>query len=287
MLNWAVGTELLRECPKIAMPKRPKGAKLMKGRPITGEEFDRMLAKIEAGIVATSKRKPHKADGAWKMSDDARQRTDKRLADEAKAAAPAWRRILVGLWLSGLRLGEAIELSWDDESKILIDLAGKRPLMRILASQQKADRDTILPLTPDFAQFLLQTPAGERSGPVFPLPRKRGAALSEITHVSRVISAIGEAAAVVVDKASGKYASAHDLRRAFGARWSGKVMPAVLKELMRHADIGTTMKYYVGQNAESTADDLWRNHGTAINTFVNSQAASGQTAPAMESQLVG
>ena len=26
---------------------------------------------------------------------------------------------------------------------------------------------------------------------------------------------------------------------------------------MRHEDIGTTMKFYVGQNAESTADALW------------------------------
>ncbi len=30
-------------------------------------------------------------------------------------------------------------------------------------------------------------------------------------------------------------------------------MPAELKELMRHASIETTMTYYVGQNAEATA----------------------------------
>lgn len=34
-------------------------------------------------------------------------------------------------------------------------------------------------------------------------------------------------------------------------------MPTVLRELMRHADITTTMKYYVGLNAEATADELW------------------------------
>jgi hypothetical protein len=34
-------------------------------------------------------------------------------------------------------------------------------------------------------------------------------------------------------------------------------MPNVLRELMRHADSGTTMKFYVGQNAEATADALW------------------------------
>lgn len=55
-----------------------------------------------------------------------------------------------------------------------------------------------------------------------------------------------------------KYGSAHDLRRAFGLRWSRRIMPAVLKELMRHEDIGTTMKYYVGTEAEETARMLYQ-----------------------------
>lgn len=55
-----------------------------------------------------------------------------------------------------------------------------------------------------------------------------------------------------------KYASTHDLRRNFGARWATKVMPPVLQELRRHEDIKTTVAYYVGQNAKSTAANLWR-----------------------------
>ena len=55
-----------------------------------------------------------------------------------------------------------------------------------------------------------------------------------------------------------KYGTAHDLRRGFGFRWSRKVMPAVLKELMRHADIKTTMDFYVGTEAEETARMLYR-----------------------------
>ncbi len=51
-----------------------------------------------------------------------------------------------------------------------------------------------------------------------------------------------------------KYASAHDLRRIFGERWSTRIMPEVLMELMRHETIDTTMKYDVGRNAERTAD---------------------------------
>ena len=54
-----------------------------------------------------------------------------------------------------------------------------------------------------------------------------------------------------------KFATAHDLRRAFGTRWAKKVMPAVLQRLMRHQSIGTTMKFYVGIEADDVAADLW------------------------------
>lgn len=36
------------------------------------------------------------------------------------------------------------------------------------------------------------------------------------------------------------------------------LLPTVLRELMRHESIKATMRYYVGQNAEATADELWR-----------------------------
>ena len=34
-------------------------------------------------------------------------------------------------------------------------------------------------------------------------------------------------------------------------------MPAQLRELMRHESIETTLRYYVGTNAERTADACW------------------------------
>ena len=69
---------------------------------------------------------------------------------------------------------------------------------------------------------------------------------------------------------TGKTASAHDLRRAVGLRWSSKLMPADRQQLMRHEDIGTTMKYYVGRHAEAVADAIWA-------AVVNSQGNSNQT----------
>jgi integrase len=61
-----------------------------------------------------------------------------------------------------------------------------------------------------------------------------------------------------------KYASAHDLRRAFGERWAAQIMTAQLKELMRHESIETTLRYYVGLNASRTAEACWEAYEKAL-----------------------
>ena len=60
-----------------------------------------------------------------------------------------------------------------------------------------------------------------------------------------------------VKPGSDKFATGHDFRRSFGTRWARRVMPAELKLLMRHASIETTMKYYVGIEADDIAAGLW------------------------------
>ncbi len=222
-LRWGERQGMLAKAPLVEMPKRQKGAKLMKGRAIIGEEFDRMVA-------AVAKVRP--------------------------GDAPAWERLLTGLWLSGLRLGEAVALSWDEEAPFYADLTGKHPRFRILGKAQKSGRDEVLPMTPDLAQFLQTTPQAERSGPVFKLTNRTTGKPFTSTEVCRIVSIIGQKARVVVDKATDKFASAHDLRRSFGTRWAKRVMPAVLKRLMRHADISTTMGYYVDMDADEVASDL-------------------------------
>jgi integrase len=105
----------------------------------------------------------------------------------------------------------------------------------------------------------LATPEAERTGPVFPLHRRRKRYAGEIRllHASKTIGSIGHKAGVKVNADTGKTASAHDLRRAFGQRWAARVMPQILMQLMRHEDISTTMKFYVGREAEATADVLY------------------------------
>ncbi len=237
--NWAAENRLIVSSPTIRMPKRAKKSKVMKGRPITGEELERMIGKIQETLY------PENDDNPVAIKPDA-----------AKVAS--WERILMGFWWSGLRLGEAMQLHWDDQSKIRpIDLDSAAPMLMIPGEHEKGNTDRLLPMAPEFAEFLRETPPEERSGYVFdPRPRRRryGARLTS-HHVGLTIGKFGKAAGVRVSDT--KFASAHDLRRSFGERWSRRVLPQVLQEMMRHETIQTTLKYYVGQNAKRTAADIW------------------------------
>ncbi len=228
-LRWAAKQGLLPACPTIEMPKRVRGGKVMKGRPITGEEFERMV------------------DAVPEIVGD--------------AEAPGWVFYLRGLWLSGLRLGESLDLTWDRQDRLRVDLTGRRPMLHIPAVLEKGHKDRLLPLAPDFAEVLLEVPQDQRTGHVF-RPRRRNGSVSSADQAGRTLAAIGKKAGIEVhtdpkDPTKVKYASAHDLRRSFGERWAARVMPNILQELMRHETIETTMKYYVGQNAQRTADALW------------------------------
>ena len=108
-LAWGVNVGLLSIAPKIQRPKRAKGSKSMKGRPITREEFEQMLAKVPA-IVG-----------------------DK--------AAASWRCFLEGLYLSGLRLTVGLELWWDRDYRPCVDLLGRRPMLRIRAELEKGKQE--------------------------------------------------------------------------------------------------------------------------------------------------
>jgi hypothetical protein len=52
-------------------------------------------------------------------------------------------------------------------------------------------------------------------------------------------------------------------------------MPAVLKELMRHADISTTMKYYAGQDVGAMEDAAYAALDR-INTSVNTGGSASR-----------
>jgi hypothetical protein len=142
-LSYAVEWASLASIPKLPLQQRAKPAKTMKCRPITTEEYERMLASVEAVV--------------------------------GPEAAPSWQRLhFTGLWLSGLRLGETIALYWDrgdcpDGKCLEVDLSGKRPMLVIPADLDKGNHERLLPIAPEFAEFLSAIPEAERTGQVFPL----------------------------------------------------------------------------------------------------------------------
>jgi len=153
-LSWAVKVGLLAKAPSIERPQRVKGQPFMRGRPVTGEEFDRM-------IVAVDKVRPDDADD--------------------------WKRYLRSLYLSGLRLEESTVLSWDDSAGIAVDLSGRHPRLRIYAEHEKGNTDRLLPMTPDFAEFLAATPEAQRSGPVFRVIARTTGQPMSLKRICRVI----------------------------------------------------------------------------------------------------
>jgi len=288
-LNWAVEMKMLSEAPSIKRPKRAKKATKsvkLKGRPITLEEFERMVAKVESALskpVGPEARRKKPKIPKRRFSEKAVRLRQEQQVRVAREATSSWQHYLTGLWLSGLRLEESLELSWDDPSKLCLDLLGEHPMLVIPAELEKGNRDRLLPLAPEFAEFLLLTPESERTGYVFtPMSRRRDARRLKPHRVGEITSAIGMAANVKVhsDPTTGKvkYASAHDLRRSFGERWAARIMPPDLMVLMRHESIDTTLRYYVKRNAEKTAKVLWESHNkVAGNTFGNRAAKSSSS----------
>lgn len=220
-LRWAASIGIIPVAPTIKIPKAGK-RKLNRGRSLTQAEVDLMI-KVTPEVVG----------------------------DEYAAE---WVRMLRGLRLCGLRLDEALRLSWDTgAARVDLD-SGRFPRILWFSEGHKARRDDVVPMTPDFAEFLRLTPKDQRKGRVFApqLPTR-----TVTTHYAgRVISAIGVKAKIVVNE-KGKHASAHDLRRTFGTYWAMKVRPVTLKALMRHASIETTLKYYVDLSCDDVGSELW------------------------------
>lgn len=114
---------------------------MMRGRPITGEEFERMLA-ATAKVVG---------DGP----------------------AASWQFALRVLWESGFRIGDLMNFSWDDERRIHPVWPRRRSehATLVIPSTQKNRKHEEIPMLPGLRALLEQVPETQRTGCVAdPLP---------------------------------------------------------------------------------------------------------------------
>ena len=155
-------------------------------------------------------------------------------------------------------------------------------MLRIVAELEKGNRDRLLPITPDFADFLLAMPQAERKGRVFKPMAAEGIASYDVA--GRILSLIGEFAAVKVHThpktGKVKYASAHDLVD-LSAIGGPRGHAGGTAKLMRHESIETTMGYYVDLDANELAEDLYRNRqeGTVLGTVADRLPPARKTKP--------
>lgn len=267
-LRWAKRKGLMAKVPDFDMPKNTGASR---GRAITGEEFDRMMAKVPDVVIPKppERKKPPKRPRNPPSEEKLRQKSEKEAA-----IVESWRHLLRGLWLSGLRIGEALSLKWDGtDDDIRIDFTGKHPVLIIPGTKQKNRKTMVAPMTPEFVVLLESVPESDRQGFVFrPFVWSSLSQRCSRETAVHVIAKIGKKAGVVVK--SGKkprYASAHDLRRSCLARWSRKLLPQQLKVLARHASLTTTLTYYVGDDAEAVCEALW-SHSSDISSDISENA---------------
>lgn len=117
---------------------------VMKGRPITGEEFERMLETTPLVV--------------------------------GQDASPSWEFALRILWESGFRVGDLMDFSWDDERHIhprWPTRAGHHPTI-VVPSSQKNGRVQEIPMLPGLENLLNSIPKSDRTGWIVnPLPIQR------------------------------------------------------------------------------------------------------------------
>lgn len=131
---------------------------------------------------------------------------------------------------TGLRLGEAVHLKWED-----IDLARRLLVVRCRPEYTTKDREErVIPLN-DVARSVLSRRMAENAfGWLF-------AVKGRLWHLSTVTHGLARRAR----RAGIDGANWYQLRHAFGTRAASEYQPLQLAALMGHADPSTTNRYYV------------------------------------------
>lgn len=186
-----------------------------------------------------------------------------------KAPNDGWRLLIAFAWHAGLRLQEARNVHADH-----IDLDAH---LIHLPANKAGDVDAVAFITPELdAMLRAMFPDG--------FPRRRLIHGNDVpwgvNEVSKGFIEIAKAAAVKGGGKSG-FATLHDLRRAYGTRWAGKVPAQVLQRMMRHANISTTLTFYADTEQAALAA-VWGPANPSADPS-NSPKTPGKSSPSPKS----
>ena len=183
------------------------------------------------------------------------------LCDLHVAASQRWRALVRTAVTAGLRKSEALNLRVDDVdfSAQTITIQSHRETQDTWAWTPKNYERRVLPLTDDlstlYCRLLAELPNGQ---PYLMLDEKRYWTLRQRLRNGQLKDRnrlwpddnFSNAFRRLRESAGLKRGTYHDLRRTCLTNWSYHLPPQELQKLAGHADIATTMRYYLGIRAD-------------------------------------
>jgi integrase len=131
----------IAQIPDVERVETLEGDDGMKGRPITTEEFERMLVAVPKVV--------------------------------GEGPAESWRFTLQVLWESAFRVGDVMDFSWDDPRRIYPKWPHRQGLhpTLVVPKTQKNGKEQQIPMLPGLAELLQRVPEDRRTGWVVnPMP---------------------------------------------------------------------------------------------------------------------
>lgn len=162
-LSWAKDIGLLSEVPVVRAPKAPRGRK-MRSRPITGEEFERLIAAVPA----------------------------------VKKDYQPWVDLLNVLYWGGLRIGEAAILTADWSGDFSLLLEHDPPVFSISGAGQKSGENQLLPVAPELVDYLQSMRIPKRGRLLRGLPRRTDSLVHAVRKIGEASGIVVNAAGKTV-----------------------------------------------------------------------------------------
>jgi len=187
--------------------------------------------------------------------------TQAELCDLGATASERWRALIRTAVTAATRKSEALNLRVDDIDfeRQTITLQPHKETKDTWGWTTKNSQKRVLPLTDDLSKLYCNLLANLPSGqPYLMLDEKRYWTLQkrlragELTERQRLWpdDNFSNAFRRIRDRAGLKRGTYHDLRKTCLTNWSYHLPPQELQKLAGHADIATTMRYYLGIRAD-------------------------------------